>query len=87
MVSFDSMKRRIVSCIAQRGGRATKAEIIQRSSGKKTKLIQTIAHLVDTGRLLQEGKGKKGSPHIFTLIETDSPANAEGKVDCITVII
>lgn len=87
MISFERMQARVFSCLAQRGGKATKAEIIQNAKGKKVRLIQTIDHLVDRGKILQQGKGTKGDPHIFTLLNLQHEESVKNQNQYITVTI
>lgn len=86
MVSLDLMKKRIVACIAQRNGKASKADIIRHAAGSKARLIRTIDDLVESGIVWKEGKGTKGSPHIFTLIQVPRSDVAKAN-DCIVTVI
>lgn len=87
MISLERMRSRIVSCIAERGGKLSKTEIIQNTTGAKARLIRTIDDLVASGIIGREGKGTRGSPHIFTLIETFRTVCSDDDDRCITVTI
>ncbi len=87
MISLDSMKIRVISCVAQKGGKASKAEIIQNTAGRKARLIQIIDHLVAEGTLLKAGAGRKGNPHSFSLRAVQRKDSHEDDSLHITVFI
>ncbi|MDQ3232364.1 MAG: hypothetical protein M3Q07_11130 [Pseudobdellovibrionaceae bacterium] len=85
MVSQEQIRSRIISYIAQKGGKASKPDIIRNTKGAKLRLIRTIDQLVDKGMILKEGDGTKGSPHTFILVEAYR-VNASEINNCIITV-
>jgi len=85
VVSMECMKRRVISCIVQKGGRASKPEIISNTTGARARLIRIMESLVDAGTILKDGKGTKGSPHVFTVVEVFHSKASEVD-DCLVTV-